>query len=198
MALWLLGEPGEGEGFRFDVGEPYVILDERETRGYSLRMHKFRVDVTVESPRGPQWHGEIYACDYTGSAADYDGLVKPDGREVVECIVQEIMSAYLDPVEFMAMAFTELPTDTAFIKVIYDLLMYAREHGAQLEKLLPEEWHEEEAIVGLIKEMEAAGISCCCSSSWRRCGTPWRTTGPNIRPSSPGTAMCSPMSVTSR
>ena len=142
MGHWMLGE------FRFDVGEPYVILDEAKVQPHRSSWYKHRVDVVVE------FSGAEYLCEYTGSAADYNKDIEPDEKEVVDCIIREIMSAYVDPAEFMAMAFMEPPEDVEFIKVIYDLLMYARDYGEELEKLLPEDWWEEEALYPHIKELE--------------------------------------------
>ena len=140
MAHWMLGE------FRFHVDEPYTILEESNINP-RYDWYRFRVDVVVE------FKGAEYLCAYTGSAHDYAKSIKPDEREVVECIIHEIMEAYTGPVEFMEMVFMEPPKDVEFIKTIYDLLMYADEYGKELEDLLPGDWWEEEEIAGRITEV---------------------------------------------
>jgi len=140
------------EKFRFKIGRAYTVLDEGEMRGRSYRWHRYRVNVEVEGPRDTQSYGAVYNCDYTGSAVDCENDKRPNSREVAECVAQEIMSAYTDPVGFMELVFMEPPTDTAFVKTIWELLKFASDEGPGLEQFLPEKWWEEEALIDLFVE----------------------------------------------
>ena len=140
MTVWMLGE------FKFKVGAPYTILEESNISP-RYNWYRSRVGVLVE------FDDTKYSCEYTSSAHDYAKSIKPDEREVVECIIREIVDAYTDPVEFMSIAFMEPPKDVEFIKTIYDLLIYAKEYGNELEDLLPGDWWEEGEIASRITEV---------------------------------------------
>lgn len=145
---WMIGT------WRFTLSEPYEIVDEHKNVLYGTveKMRKYRVDVTVETERDLHLHGAFYGCDYTGSANDFKKRRPPLHKEVIECVAQEIMNAYTDPVEFMSMAFMEPPESTEYIKQIYDLVTFARDYGEELEGFMPEECWEEEALYELIRK----------------------------------------------
>lgn len=85
--------------------------------------------------------GDLYACDGTGSVADHDrGVpVEDQAREMVSCVLDDLLSAANDPDEFWSMATDGLKVSTPDgkrgVENVLALLEYASDHSAAIFEL---------------------------------------------------------------